>query len=142
MSLLEQIQTGLSPGPRRTLIYGTKGIGKSSWANCSEKPIFMQTEDGVGDIDCAKLPMTRDFDAALTAISELYSEKHEYRTLVVDSLDWLERLIWNQVCLDKAVDSIDTWKFQEGYKFAQSHWNQFLEGLSALRNDESYRRQL
>ncbi|WP_197138080.1 AAA family ATPase [Crateriforma conspicua] len=28
----------------------------------------------------------------------LASEKHDYETVVIDSLDWLERLVWDKLC--------------------------------------------
>ena len=34
----------------------------------------------------------------LEAIGTLYSEQHDFKTLVVDSLDWLEPLVWKHTC--------------------------------------------
>jgi hypothetical protein len=34
----------------------------------------------------------------LDALAALYCEEHSYRAVVIDSLDWLERLIWDDVC--------------------------------------------
>ncbi|MFY8072564.1 MAG: AAA family ATPase, partial [Pirellula sp.] len=38
--------------PPRILVYGTEGVGKSSLAATTPKPIFIQTEDGLGEVDC------------------------------------------------------------------------------------------
>ena len=51
MSQLARIQRGRTPMPPRILIYGTEGIGKSTFASESPKPIFLQTEDGLGEIE-------------------------------------------------------------------------------------------
>ncbi len=136
MSLLDQIHSGRQPAPRRILLYGTQGTGKSSWSAKSDKPIFLQTEDGLGEINCDKFPLTESFAGALTALSELYSEQHPYRTIVVDSLDWLERLIWADVCQQRNVESIEDIGYAKGYVFALTQWREFLEGLSALRRDK------
>ena len=48
------------------MLYGTHGIGKSTFASCAPKPIFLQTEDGLGEIDCDKFPLTTTFDQAMT----------------------------------------------------------------------------
>lgn len=135
MSLLEQVQCGRSPAPRRVMLYGTHGIGKSTFASCAPRPVFIQTEDGLGEIDCTKFPLTTTFDAAMRALSELYSDEHPYRTVVVDSLDWLERLIWAEVCRKRNVESIEDIGYAKGYVFALTQWREFLDGLSALRND-------
>lgn len=137
MSLLQQIQSGTQPAPRRVLLYGTQGIGKSTFAANSDKPIFIQTEDGLGEIACDKFPLCESFDQVMAALSDLYTEKHPYRTVAVDSLDWLERLIWADVCRKRNVGSIEDIGYAKGYAFSLTQWREFLEGLSALRRDKS-----
>ena len=135
MKLIEQVMTGRTSAPRRLMLYGTHGIGKSSFASCAPKPVFVQTEDGLGEIACEKFPLTTTFDQAMQALSELYTDKHPFRTVVVDSLDWLERLIWAEICRKRNVESIEEIGYAKGYVFALTQWREFLEGLSALRND-------
>ncbi|NRA38502.1 MAG: AAA family ATPase, partial [Planctomycetes bacterium] len=53
---LETIESGVVLRPQRTLLYGTAGIGKSSWASCAPEAIFIQTEDGLDSIACHKFP--------------------------------------------------------------------------------------
>lgn len=93
MSLLKQIQSGPKPAPRRVLLYGIHGVGKSTFASRAPNPIFIQTEDGLGDVDCVRLPLATTFDDAMKALMELYADDHPYQSLVVDSMDWLEFLI-------------------------------------------------
>lgn len=134
-NLIQQVQRGVMTVPRRALVYGTHGIGKSTFGAMSEKPIFIQTEDGLSGIDCERFPKATGFDQVMAALSELYSQEHDYRTVVVDSLDWLERLIWAKVCREKNVESIEDIGYGKGYIFALTYWREFLEGLDALRND-------
>ena len=135
MKLLGQVQSGRRPAPRRVMLYGTHGIGKSTFGAMTPKPIFIQTEDGLGEIDCDRFPLAETFDQAIEALSELYSEKHPYRTIVVDTLDWLERLIWADVCRKRMVENIEDIGYAKGYVFALTQWREFIEGLTALRND-------
>ena len=135
MKLLEQVVSGKTPAPRRVMVYGTHGIGKSTFAACAPKPIFLQTEDGLGEIECDKLPVVATFNEAMKGLSELYTEPHPYQTIVVDSLDWLERLIWSEVCRKRNVESIEDIGYSKGYVFALTQWREFLEGLTALRAD-------
>jgi adenylate kinase family enzyme len=137
MKLLEQVLRGKTPAPRRVMLYGTHGIGKSTFASCASKPVFLQTEDGLGEISCDKFPLATTFERVVKALSELYTEKHLYCTVVVDSLDWLERLIWAEVCRKHSVESIENIGYAKGYVFALMQWREFLEGLSALRNDRN-----
>jgi hypothetical protein len=118
------------------LIYGPGGIGKTTFGSCAPKPIFIQTEDGLGEIPCDKFPLATTFDQAMQALSELYTDEHAYRTVVVDSLDWLERLIWAEVCKKRNVESIEDIGYAKGYFFALTQWREFMDGLSALRTDK------
>ena len=134
-ALLQQVKTGTTQAPHRVMVYGQHGVGKSSYAAQAEKPIFIQTEDGLGEIDCAKFPLAEDYDAVVQALTELYSEEHPYRTVVVDTLDWLERLIWQEVCRVRGVENIEDIGYGKGYSFALTYWREVLEGLQALRTD-------
>jgi AAA domain len=133
MTSLSTILTGTKPGPRRILLYGQAGSGKSSWASCASAPIFLQTEDGLNDIDCHKFPVATSFDTCMQSLGALYHEDHPYRTVVIDSLDWLERLIWAKVCAARQVATIEDIGYGKGYAFALQHWRDVLDGLTALR---------
>jgi hypothetical protein len=135
MPLLDQVQTGRRTAPRRVMLYGTHGIGKSTFGAMAPRPIFIQTEDGLAEIDCDRFPLTQAFDEAIQALAELYTGQHDYRTVVVDSLDWLERLIHADVCRQKGVSNIEDIGYSKGYTFALTQWRDFLTGLDALRND-------
>ena len=63
----------------------------------------------------------------MQALSDLYTEEHTYRTVVVDSLDWLERLIWEEVCKQKTVENIEDIGYAKGYMFALTQWREFLD---------------
>jgi len=59
---LSEIRCGRDPAPRRAMTYGIQGVGKSTFAAGSEQPIFIQTEDGLADIDCSKFPLAQSFE--------------------------------------------------------------------------------
>ena len=135
MGLMQNIQRGKQPLPPRLLIYGTEGIGKSTLAANAPRPIFLQTEDGLGELACDKFPLAANVDDVLAALAELASERHDYQTVVLDSLDWLERLIWDAVCREYRVNSIEKADggYQRGYVHALSHWRQVVDALNTLR---------
>jgi hypothetical protein len=137
MSLLEQVHSGRRHSPPRLLIYGTEGIGKSTTAAQAPKPIFIPTEDGLDQIECDSFPLARRFDEVVASLSSLYSDKHDYQTVVVDSLDWLERLIWDDVCREYGVKSIEKADggYAKGYTHALTQWRDVIAGLDALRNE-------
>ena len=138
MSLLASIQRGRAPVPPRILLYGVEGIGKSTFGAQSPKPIFVQTEDGLSQIDCDKFPLATSIDEVRAALTELYVQPHDYETTVIDSLDWLERLIWDAVCKEHNVKSIEKADggYAKGYVHAVTYWRQIVDLLNALRNEK------
>jgi hypothetical protein len=135
MSGLSKILHGKQPAPRRLLLYGVHGVGKSSFGASAPAAIFVQTEDGLGHLDCDKFPLSLSYRDVMKALEALYTEKHSYQTVVVDSLDWLERLIWTEVCQQRSVENIEDIGYGKGYVFALTFWREFIAGLDALRND-------
>ncbi len=89
-----------SPKAPRVIIYGEAGCGKTTFGACAPSPVFIQTEDGLGNLDATAFPLATSFDDVMAALQSLYTEDHAFQTLVVDSLDWLEPLVWAKVCTD------------------------------------------
>lgn len=133
MSLLEQIHVGKKPAPRRCMVYGVQGVGKSTFGAASRRPVFVQVEEGLGEIECKKFPLAHSMDDVMAALGELATLEHEFETVVIDTLDSMERLIWQEVCKAENVSNIEKIGFQKGYSFALNHWRQFLAGLDDLR---------
>lgn len=134
MGMMQQIQRGRVPMPPRLMVYGTEGIGKSTLASKAPAPIFLQTEDGLNEIDCHKFPLLATFEEVEAALTELATEPHEYQTVVIDSLDWLERLVWDSLCKQFGVTSIEKVDggYGKGYIHATTLWRRLLERLSSL----------
>jgi hypothetical protein len=93
--------------PPRILIHGVHGVGKTTFAAGAPDPVFLLTEDGLGTLDVPHFPLARTFDEVMQALAALYTEEHAFRTLVVDSVDWLEPLIHARVCKDQGWSSIE-----------------------------------
>ena len=130
--LLQSIQRGRTSTPPRILVYGTEGIGKSTLAAQAPHPIFIQTEDGLGEIDCHKFPLSRTFDEVQTSLTSPATEDHEYETVVIDSADWLERLIYDDICKSYGVTSIE--RCDGGYGEFQPRWSDAEPNANADAN--------
>lgn len=136
-SFLSSVTTGKIKRPRRTLVYGPGGVGKTTFAAMFPGMLLLQAEDGSDDIDFANRgKLCQTFDEIMAAIVELYQEKHDWKGLAPDSLDWIESLIWNDVCAEANVKSIEDIDYGKGYVFAMKRWDRFVEGLEALRRDK------
>ena len=121
--------------PPRILVHGVAGVGKTTFATSADKPVVVATEDGLGKINVPHFPLARSFDEVMEALAALYSEAHDYRTVVIDSVDWLEPLVWQRTCKDNGWRSIEDPGYGKGYIAAIDLWRQYLDGLNALRDD-------
>ena len=136
MSLMQTITTGRENRPPRLIIYGSEGVGKSTWGAKTPNPIFIQTEDGLAHITTSKFPLCTDLDEVIAQLEAVRDEEHSFQTLVVDSLDWLERLIWDRVCQEFGVRNIEKADggYGKGYSHALTHWRKVIALLSEIRD--------
>ncbi|MCC7407457.1 MAG: ATP-binding protein [Phycisphaeraceae bacterium] len=136
MTMLQQIHRGRRHSPPRLLIYGTEGIGKSTTAAAAPNPIFIPTEDGLDQIDCASFPLATKLSDVEAALRSLIQEDHDFETVVIDSADWLERLVWDELCVQYGVASIEKVDggYAKGYTHALTHWRRLIGDLDTLRN--------
>ena len=132
---LASLRQATSLTPPRMLIHGVAGVGKSTFAANADNPVVIATEDGLGMLKVASFPVAKSFDEVMEGLAALYSEPHEFRTVVVDSVDWLEPLIWKKACEDNRWGSIEEPGYGKGYLAALDLWRQYLDGLNALRDE-------
>jgi len=100
--------------------------------------IFIQTEDGLAGVaDVPHFPLAKSYDDVMSALHELANEKHQFKALAIDSLDWLEALIWQKVCENEKVDSIDNIAYGKGYKLAVLLWQKYIDYLNQLRSEKN-----
>jgi hypothetical protein len=123
-----------STKPPRVLIHGMPGIGKTTFACSAPAPVVIQTEDGLGTLDVPAFPLAKSYDDVMQAIGALYEEPHEYQTVVLDSLDWLEPLVWAKTCATLGVDSIEEPGYGKGYVESERWWRALFTGFTALRD--------
>jgi hypothetical protein len=118
--------------PVRVVLYGVEGIGKTTFGASAPKPIFLGAEDGTGQLDVARFPQPETFEEAIEAVRAL-AAPNDYETLVVDTLDWLEPLVWEHVCRRDKMSDIESYGFGKGYVAALDEWRRFLREVEMVR---------
>src|SRR6516164_1606897 len=139
MSILSTISRGKRPRHIFALIYGTDGVGKSTLCSHAPNPIFIGAEKGTEQLDVARFPQTESISELLSQVRALQTEKHEFDSVVLDSLDWVEPLIWKAVCDEGKVETIEQYAggYGKGYVRALDLWRTLLKELSLL-NDKMH----
>lgn len=128
--------TGDKIMPPRIVIHGPHGIGKSTFGSSAVKPIFIQTEDGLAGLKVPAFPLASGYQDVIDALRALAKEKHDYRTIVLDSADWLESMIWTATAQEHGHKSIEDFGYGKGYVFALDRWRKILEALDYLRREK------
>ncbi len=123
--------------PPRLVVYGVEGIGKSTFASQADRPVFLGPEDGTPHLEVDRFPVPEDmtWPDVLDAIDDLIKSETPFRTFVVDTVDWIEPMIWATVCQRCGAPTIEEvgGGFQKGYKEALIEWRLLLSRLEELR---------
>jgi len=123
--------------PPRILIHADHGLGKSSLAAAAPNPIFIQTENGLENIDASAFPLCRSLADLKAQLDQVYLEDHDFKTLVIDSLDWTESLVFQHVCTEGGKDSISDFGYGTGYTNALELFGKIVKALNAIREERS-----
>lgn len=146
MSRLSAVKKGVLDAPMKILIYGGEGVGKSTFASQAPNPIWLGADGGTAHLDVTRMPEPKTWEDVIASVRELAKEKHDYKTLVVDPVNWLEQLNWDFIVkrdedaffqhtssAGKKIRSIEDYGYFKGQKtIAQKEWVAFTSELSAL----------
>lgn len=128
---LKSIKKNTRISAPRMMLYGVEGIGKTTFAAKAPAPIFILTEDGLGSLQVDHFPLATKSSEVLDAISTLAQDEHQYETVVLDSVDWLDNLIWADV---EATHDAKDLAYGKGAMIVADRWREVLAGLNHLRN--------
>lgn len=130
--ILKNVTTGKQERPLRVIVYGLEGVGKSTFGASAPRPIFLCAEDGTSHLDVARFPSPYTWTDVLEAIRVLTHEEHSFKTLVIDSLDWLEPLCWAHLCQIHGKRNVEDFGFGKGYVLAVDQWRDLLGRIELL----------
>lgn len=121
--------------PPRICLYGVHGVGKSTLAAQFPNPIFISTEDGIDQLDVTSFPKAAHVNEVVDNIKTLIREEHDFKTVVVDSVDWLvEPLIVGNV--ESTHDAKDL-AYGKGQILVAEELREIMQGLDMLRRKRS-----
>lgn len=134
--LLANVKKGRIASPLKILLYGPEGIGKSTFGAAAPGAVFLGAEEGTHQLDIARLPRPETFEDVLELVRALTFEAHDYQSLVTDTLDWLEPMIWRYLCKKDGVEYIEQYGegYGKGYTAAVDEWRRLISALESLQS--------
>lgn len=112
-------------------IYGPEGIGKSTFASMFPEPLFIDTEGSTKHMDVARFDKPTSWTMLNQQVAYVKRNKG-CKTLVIDTIDWAERLAIEFVCSKSSKESITGFGYGEGFIQLEEEFGRFLNSLSDL----------
>ena len=141
MSVFDRLKSSKKKHPPVIAVYGSAGVGKTGFAMEFPEPIYLWVEgeeppDGI-DIE-GRNDEIKSFSGLLDTFADLLENDHPFKTVVIDSLDKLEPMVWEATCARNGWDTIDSndkgspTAFGKGYLAADVEWSEYHAAVSAL----------
>ncbi|HEL1065102.1 TPA: ATP-binding protein [Streptococcus equi subsp. zooepidemicus] len=127
-----QITRGKRARAQRVVIYGPEGIGKSSFAAQFPDPLFIDTEGSTDNMDVARMDKPTSYTMLKNQIAFVKANPTVCKTLVIDTIDWAESLIVDDVCAQHSKKGIEDFNWGNGYTYTKEEMGRFLNMLQEL----------
>ena len=121
------VKTGIKVG-----IYGTEGVGKTTFAARFPGAVFIDTEGSTKHMDVARFDFPDSLNDVLDELNYVVGHPEEIGTVIIDTVDWLEKYIFRAVCEEKGLKNIEDMGYGKGYVFAKQKMQGLLELLDII----------
>ena len=111
------ITGGVRPTALKTVVYGPEGIGKTTFASCFPKAVFIDTEGSTKFFDLARFPVPTSWTMLLDEVQEVINDPTVCDTLVIDTADWAEKMCIAEVCSANNKKGIEDFGYGKGYTY-------------------------
>ena len=127
-----KLSKGRMKAPLKVVVYGPEGIGKSTFASMFPDPIFIDTEGSTRHMDVFRVdPSPGSYTELLEMIRQLASPQYAggYKTLVIDTADWAEKMCVEGLCAAKQWKGIEDAGYGKGYTYLAEEFGRLLNLL-------------
>jgi hypothetical protein len=116
-------------------VFGEPGVGKSTFGSEWPSPLFIDAEKRTEHLDISRVEVDSWRDV-LGVMREVSQGESGFKTLVFDTVDHMELMIYDHLCKDGNVKTIEDYGggYGKGYTAALDQWRLFILGLEKLRS--------
>ena len=116
--------------PKKIVVYGPEGIGKSTFASQAPEPLFIDTEGSTNELDVMRFDPPTSWTMLKEQVKYVISYPDCCRTLVLDTADWAERMEIDELCKSKGWDGLEGAGYGKGYTYSAEEFGKLLNLLS------------
>ena len=121
---------------QKVVVYGPEGIGKSTFASEFPNPLFLDTEGSTNQLDIARLEKASSWNMFVSQVQGVMKDPMGFQTLVIDTIDWAERLCGEHICnkgdQKGPKTGLEDFGYGRGYVFLAEEIGRLLNALSTL----------
>jgi len=128
-----QLTSGKIQTAQKIVIYGPEGVGKNTLANQFPSPVFIDIEHGTNWMDVKRMTC-HSWQDILDAVKWLKTQKHNFKTAILDTADWADRYCVDFLCAKdgKGKTSIEAFGYGKGFTFLAEEFGRLLKELNPL----------
>ena len=118
----------------KIVVYGQEGVGKSTFASRFPDPVFIDTEGSTKQLDVARFDPPTSWEMLLSQVEFVKQNPSEFKTLVIDTADWAEKLCIKKVCDEAKKKGIEDFGYGKGYVYAAEEFGKLINKLEEVIN--------
>ncbi len=143
---LSKIKRTLNLSSLKLVMYGEEKVGKSTFCSQMPEPVFIDIEEGTNFLNINRINKDAlgieewSYNDVLSVLEDILKQPHDFKTLVIDSIDWLETLIQTHIMnehkpaksyLDSSIKALS---YGGGTAFLQQYMRDMFDLLEEIRH--------
>lgn len=124
------IKRGRQARRQKVVVYGPEGVGKSTLASQLPNPVFVDTEGSTAQLDVARVDIG-DWRSLTCALAEIH-KMTEFETVIIDTIDWAERLALSDLLNRTGKNSVEDFGYGKGWVMICEEMGKLLSSLDQI----------
>jgi GTPase SAR1 family protein len=132
---LKAIKPARLPKPPRLILYGSPGVGKSTFAASISGSLFLDVEGGTLNLSVNRVQRDQleTYDDIIAALNAVLSQEHDFTSLIIDTADFMEKVLMKQAALEHGVSDYGKIGYGKGPVTVVNIWRNVTQILDDIR---------